>query len=193
MKHRHSERLRNASACHPCMTQRVVPAVTVRLGASRAAGSEFHLRVVEMSRALPGLAVFNSILNVNYSFPSPARWSFKSGLMLTIVVPSAFVQLLNCTSVDGWISLGNIRIYDIVYENTTVFVLHSFLWSSTSSSSSSPWENTISQWTVKESLFIKIISESILLCKYVEWQTFLKAYLFRSECTKWFICDLSPH
>lgn len=73
MKHRHSERLRNASACHPCVTQRVVPAVTVRLGASRAAGSEFHLSVVEMSRALHGLAVFNSILNVNYSFPSPAR------------------------------------------------------------------------------------------------------------------------
>lgn len=51
------------------MTQRVVPAVTVSLGAPRAAGSEFHFSVVEMSRALPGLAVFNDILNMNYTLP----------------------------------------------------------------------------------------------------------------------------
>lgn len=48
---------------------RSVPAVTVRLGAPGAAGSEFHFSVVEMSRALPGLAVFNGILNMNYTLP----------------------------------------------------------------------------------------------------------------------------
>lgn len=51
------------------MTQSAVPAVTVRLGAPRAAGSEFHFSVVETSRALPGLAVFNGILNMNYTLP----------------------------------------------------------------------------------------------------------------------------
>lgn len=51
------------------MTRRVVPAVTVRLGAPRAAGSGFHFGVVEMNRVLPDLAVFNGIWNMNYTLP----------------------------------------------------------------------------------------------------------------------------
>lgn len=81
-KHRRSQRLRNASACQPQVTQRVVPGVTVSLGAPGAAGSEFHSGVVERSRALPGLAVFNSEYELHTS-RAPARSSFKSGLMLT--------------------------------------------------------------------------------------------------------------
>lgn len=68
-RHRHSQRLRNASTCHPWVTQLVVPAVSVSLGAPGAAGSKFHFSVVGMSSALPGLAVFNGNLNMNYTLP----------------------------------------------------------------------------------------------------------------------------
>ena len=78
------------------MTWDVVLAVAVRLVVLRAAGSEFHFSLVEMSGALPGLHVFcNGILNMsdNYSC-ALARSNFKIGLMLTIVIPSVLVQAL---------------------------------------------------------------------------------------------------
>lgn len=73
-KHRRSQRLRNASACHPEMTRGVVPAVTVKLVILRAVGSEFHFSLVEMSGAFSGLVVFcNGILSNTVPVPQPGQ------------------------------------------------------------------------------------------------------------------------
>lgn len=54
------------------MTRDVVPAVTVRLVVLRAAGSEFHFLLVEMSGALPALGVFcNGVPNMSNTVPVP--------------------------------------------------------------------------------------------------------------------------
>lgn len=85
-KHRRSQRLRNASACHPEMTRNVVPAVTVKLVILRAAGSEFHFSLVEMSGSFSGLGVFcNGILNISNTVPVP-----QPGQVLKLASCSSF-------------------------------------------------------------------------------------------------------
>lgn len=54
------------------MTWDVFPAVTVKLIVLRAAGSEFHFSLVDMSAALTVSDVFlNDILNMNNAVPVP--------------------------------------------------------------------------------------------------------------------------